>query len=320
MSSNRRGFTLAEMLIAMVLLAVVIGTVLSMILSQSRYVSRVSGDVTTLDQVRASQEMLSYEVADLSRGSITFAGPDSIAYRLPIQWGVICGPIDRFTAQAPPAKKGSTTAVAPVYSTTVALQFEPDATALGTPAADGIATSLDGVTFKYYPVTNWSSLSITKDTMGAHYCLDAAPSPAKKKVKPGKKGAPPPPPATVIGDVDDYYVSPTLYTTLGGTPDERTLMYAFVEVSYYFKLDNSGGKVLYRNSKGLAQKLAWPFSPSAGFAYRLANATVSNTVSSANLANIRAVRVNLPAVRAQRGAMRADTLNVQPWVYLFNAR
>ena len=315
---NRRGFTLTELMISMVLLTLVIGVVLSLVLSQTRYVSRVSGDVTVLDQIRSSQEVLSYEIADLSRGAITFAGADSIAYRLPIKWGVSCGPIDRFTAQAPPVKKGSPASPI-VYSTTVAMQFEQDPDAYGAPAPDGLATSLDGKTFTYYQ-RPWADFGIVSNSLGGPYCLDAAAGATGKKAKKGKKGAPAKATGVVVASVDDYYVSTALTGVLGDTPDERTLMYAYVNVSYYFKPDGLGGEILYRASKGVTQKLAWPFAAAAGFTYRLDDGTVGAPVVVGNLGRIRAVRSNLPVVRSQRGAARADTINVQPWLYMFNAR
>ena len=62
---------------------------------------RHPGDVV-LERV---QQLLRDEVADLPRSAVVFARRDSLAYRLPIRWGMICGPIDRATTPAKPAKK-----------------------------------------------------------------------------------------------------------------------------------------------------------------------------------------------------------------------
>lgn len=317
------GFTLVELMLAMVLLTVVVGSILTLIISQTHYVSRLSGDVQQLDQVRTAQEMLSLEIADLSRGSVTVARSDSLAYLLPIQWGIICGPIDRNTQQAPPAKGGKTKtgAVAPAYSTTVALQFEPAADALGDPAPDGFALSLDGVSFSYYSAAAWSTLAITQDTAAAIACMNVpGQAPTGKTKAPSKKTAPAPPATVQIGSTSDYYSSAGLTAAVGSTPQERTLLFAYLGVSYFLKPDSTGNVVLYRATRAGTQKLAWPFGSAAGFKYRLNDGSTAATVSVANLARIRAVQLNLPAIRTARAATRADTLNVQPWLSLFNAR
>ena len=306
----------------MVLLSIVVGSILTLVLSQTRYVSRLGGDVQQLDQVRTAQELLSLEIADLSRGSVTVARSDSIAYLLPIQWGIVCGPIDRNNQQAPPTKlKTKTGAVAPLYSATVALQFEQAADALGDPTPDGFALSQDGVTFSYYPTATWSTLAITHDTAAAIACMNTpAQAPAPKTKPPSKKSAPAPPSTVQIGSTDDYYSSTGLTPAVGSTPQERTLMFAYLGVSYFLKRDSTGNMVLYRATRAGTQKLAWPFGSAAGFKYRLDDGSTAATIGVGNLARIRAVQMNLPAIRTARGATQADTLNVQPWLSLFNAR
>lgn len=316
---GRQGFTLVEMLVSMTLLSIVIGGVLSLVLSQVRFVGRINRDVLALDQVRAAQDLLSVEIADLSRGAVTHAAADSIAFRLPVQWGVICGTVDRNATQAPPAKKGKV-AVTPVYSDTIALQMELAPLALGSPVADGLGLSTDGVSFQYTPVANWNSLAIVSNVAAATACINAAPAAAAKKVKGGKKGAGTAPPTLQVGSTADYYTSGTIKAVLGASPEERTLFFGYLNISYFLKTDASGALVLYRTAKGATQPLAWPFAAGAGFSYRLANGTESQSISAADRPNIRAVRVNLPALRVERGTVIADTINVQPWLYLFNAR
>ena len=320
------GFTLAEIVVAMLLLSIVVGSIVTLILSQTRYVSRLGGDVQQLDQVRTAQELMSLEIADLSRGSMTFARSDSMAYRLPIQWGIVCGTIDRNAQQAPPAnKKTKTGAVVPVYSTTVALQFEQAADALADPTPDGFALSQDGVTFSYYPTASWAALAMVQDTAAAIACLNTpAQAPTKKAKPPSKKSAPPAPSTTQLGSTDDFYSSTGLTAAVGSTPEERTLMFAYLSVSYFLKRDSTGYMVLYRATRAGTQKLAWPFGTAAGFNYRLDDGSIAYAGASgfipANLPRIRAVQMMLPAIRTAREAAKADTLNVQPWLSLFNAR
>ena len=315
------GFTLVELMVAMVLLSIVVGSILSLIISQSRYVSRISGDVQRLDQVRTAQQSLTEEITDLSRGSVSYALSDSIVYRLPIRWGIICGSINRNSLQTAATKKTKTGAIVAVPSTTVALQFEPPAEALGSPVPEGFALSLDGVSFTYYPDASGSALTMTLDTAAASACLNApAQAPTKKAPAHSKKTAPPPPTPTQIGSTDDYYRAAGLTAAVGSTPGERTLIFAYLTVSHFLKSDGKGNLILYRATGAGTQKLAWPFASGAGFLYRLYNGSTHTSVSGGNLALIRAVQVNLPAIRTARGATKGDTMNVQPWISLFNAR
>jgi prepilin-type N-terminal cleavage/methylation domain-containing protein len=320
------GFTLVELVVSMVLLGVVVASVLSLILSQARFVSRVSSDIQALDQVRTAQETLSYEVSDLPRGAVVYARSDSLVYRLPIKWGLVCGPIDRNQVQAPviDPKKGTVKVVAP--TTIAAMQMEPDADDLGTTTADGFALSADGTTFSFYPVSNWTTtLGLTaNDTAAAIACLNiTAPTVAKAKKAPHTKKTAPAVPAESVALVPaaDYYRSTGLKAAVGGTlPRERTLMFAYLTVSYFLKNDGAGNRILYRATSAGTQSLAWPFAGNAAFNYRLDNNTTGSTISSANVARIRAVQMNLPPVRLRRGAAAGDTMNVQPWLTLYNAR
>jgi type II secretory pathway pseudopilin PulG len=317
------GFTLVEIMISMVMLGIVVGSVAALVISQTRNLGRVTGDVQALDQVRTAQEMLGNEIATLPRGAVQYAAGDSVSYHLPIVWGVICGAIDRTHPLTITTKKTKTTTGATVfvYSDTVAMQYEPDADALGTPTPDGFALSSDGVTFAFYPLANYSSLGITSDTAAASACMSLPPIlSTKKKKKPGKKDAPPVPDSTVVGSTADFYRAGGIKAAVGGQVGERTLMFAYLDVGYKLRTDSAGGRILYRGTKYGAEKLAWPFTASAAFAFRLDDGTTVGTVSGLNLARIRAIQTTLPAIRTQRGKARADTLNLQPWLYLYNAR
>lgn len=312
---ERAGFTLVEMIIGMALLSVLCAVVLAMVTSQTRYVSKINTDVQLLDQVRAANELIGSEVADLPRGAVRYARRDSIAYELPIAWGVICGPMNRQLVQAPPTK------AVVIPDSVQAIQFEPMATALGSPTPEGFALAFNGVDFTYHPVANWSELKLTQDDLAGNACLDAIPLKGVPVPKVPKGQVPPPPPANVqITAAEEYYRSPALVRIAGIAPAERSLIFAYMKVSYFLKPNGDNGVALYRATAGGSQKLAWPFSSSAGFTYRLADNSTSFTVPSASVPLIRAVRVDLPATRAARNHSRADTLTVQPWMPLYNAR
>ena len=317
----RKGFSLVELIVAMALLSIVCMAILSMITSQTRYVGQINTDVQMLDQVRAANELLSTEIADLPRGAMLFARRDSISYRLPIMWGVICGPVDRQAVQAKKTKlKKGETPIAP--TTKIALEFEPPADVLGDPSPEGLGLSENGTAFNYYPVANWSSLALVSSDSAGLSCLDGPALAGKKKKagKPKKNALPVPPVVTVIESLEDYYETVQIGALIGDAPDERALILGYVTVNYYLKPVADGEFALYRSTSNGSQKLAWPFSAGAGFTYRLDDNTTSTTVTLANIPRVRAVRVDLPATRKARGNARADSVVVQPWIPLFNAR
>lgn len=315
---RRRGFTLTEILIAMTLMAIVISAVVTLLLSQSRFVSRISGDVAALDQAAVAEEMLRTEVASLPAGALLLARPDSLAFRLPLSWGVVCGPLDRSTKASGAKKKGKTPVA---YSTTAALVLEPAAAALGNPTPDGIALSPNGTTFTYLPVNPWSTLGLAQSATAAEACVNRPTVAAGKKDDRGKDGDDDGVTAAEIDNLGDYWSSPQLATVAGGTmPSERTFLFTYGVVTYYFKAEGAAGVALYRATSAGAQPVAGPFTAQAGFSYRLASGTTATAYAGATLSDIRAIRATLPAVRERRGAVSSDTVSLNPWLHLVNAR
>lgn len=315
---RRPGFTLTQILIAMTLMTIIITSVVALLLSQTRFVTRVNGDVTALDQVGMAEEMMAMEIASLPPGAIQFARADSVVFRLPLSWGVICGPIDRHTKAAGGKKKSK----APiVYSTTTAMALEPAPTALGSPTPEGFALSPDGRTFTYYPVSSWTSVGLVQSTAAGEACVNRLPVAAGKSGNFRSTKSTAKISASEIGNISDYWSSPQLASLVGGTvPAERTFIFTYGTVSYYFKADGTSGMALYRSTPTGAQRVAGPFTALSGFTYRLLSGAQATTYTGGDLAQVRAIRATLPAIRVQRGAVAADTLDVQPWFYLVNVR
>lgn len=317
---RREGFTLIEVMTAMVLTGVVLVSVVALLMSQVKYVSQINGDIQALDQVNAAQGMLSTEITTLTRGAVQFAGADSVVFNLPLSWGLVCGPIDRHLKGAPPTRKTSRTgATSPTYSTTAALAIEPNASALNSPVPDGFGLSLGGSTFTYYPVATWSTMGMAQDTVASLACMRQSGSANPVKIDPKRPNRFPLSTSTIFGSIEDYSSSTGLFTVVGAMPDDRTLMLTYLRVSYFLRVDGAGVS-LYRSSKAGTAKLAGPFASNVGFTYRLSDGSSSTSIAAGSLANIRAIRPNLSAIRIKRGSVRADTLNIQPWIYLFNAQ
>jgi prepilin-type N-terminal cleavage/methylation domain-containing protein len=336
---RRQGFTLAEVLIAMTLMAIIILSVVSMLITQTRFLTRVSGDIATLDRVNPVMDMLATEIASLPPSAIVTATADRLIYRLPLQWGVICGPVDRATKTSGGKKKSKTANV--TYSSVMALALEPEATALGSPTPDGFGLSPNGRTFTYRAIT-WSNLGLSglapanasasdsrrvaSEAAGVACLNSTPPLPAGNSGNFRNAKSSQTVRASQIGNIQDYRQSTGLVAQNNNVvPAERSLFVAFQLVEYRFESEGTSGRRLVRITSATtnAQRLGGPYASTAGFSFLLttSDAPVTEVTGTNDLDRIRAIRANLPARRVQRGAVaEATTQNVQPWLYLINAR
>jgi prepilin-type N-terminal cleavage/methylation domain-containing protein len=317
--TSRRGFTLTEMILALVLTSAMAATALSVIMTHSRSVTRMEATVRQLEQVRLSADLLATEIGDVTRSGVLFARGDSLAFRLPVAWGVVCGQITRniqSTGKVKKAKKG--VVVVTPYDSNAALFFEQPATALGAPAPEGWGVSANGRDWTFYDVANWNALGIVTDTVTARpACLDVVPVNTKKL----KKGAtPPPPPPATPGLATDYWRFPMMGAVTGAPPPERGVFAAFIKISYFLKPDSSGSLALYRRIGGVTQKLAWPFANNAGFQYALSDGTIEASVAAGDLTRVRKIKTTLPARKEANARWQADSILIAPWMPLYNAR
>jgi prepilin-type N-terminal cleavage/methylation domain-containing protein len=89
--SARRGFSLAELLVAM-LLAGIIGLALArLVISQARFVASQDGLLQARSSVRAALNVMSGELRALTLKGLVAATPDSITVRVPYAFGTSCG-------------------------------------------------------------------------------------------------------------------------------------------------------------------------------------------------------------------------------------
>jgi len=308
---SERGFTLIELMVSLVLTGLALALIVSITLTQSRAAVRMESSVRQLEQVRLTADLLSTEIADLPRGFVLYARDDSLSYLLPISWGVLCGELTRADATAKKKKKKPKKGdpLPPEYDPDAALYLEPLPTSMGAPTPEGFGVSLDGVDWSFYPTPNWAALGVVADYKARGACLDSV------KVKPptGKKLALNPPPET-------YFKFPNYSGITIAQPPEQAVFAAYVMVSYYLKPESDGSKTLYRAISGTNQKLAWPFTPNAGFRYRLADGSELTTVSAADLVKIRSIKATLPAQKLADPRWQSDSLEIAPWMPLYNSR
>lgn len=88
--SRRRGFSLAELMVAL-LIAGIIGTALTQLLiNQSRFVASQDGMMRARASARAGLNVIVQELRMVSWGGLLQASPDSITLRVPYAFGVAC--------------------------------------------------------------------------------------------------------------------------------------------------------------------------------------------------------------------------------------
>ena len=94
---KKTGFTILELMVALTVTSVLVGSILGLLISQGRAVDGMRSGADQLEQVRAVTDFIGAEIEDLPRGAMVAATADSIAFRLPIAWGTVCGDLSRIS-------------------------------------------------------------------------------------------------------------------------------------------------------------------------------------------------------------------------------
>jgi prepilin-type N-terminal cleavage/methylation domain-containing protein len=111
---NRPGFTLAELLVTMVVVAI-LGTALArLIVSNSRFVSEHDAALEAREAARAGMHTMSSELRMVGKSGLLAASRDSVRLRVPIAFGMICRTIAATTvASMLPVDSATYTAAVP---------------------------------------------------------------------------------------------------------------------------------------------------------------------------------------------------------------
>lgn len=97
---NRRGLTLVELLITLMVFGL-LGTALArLMISNSRFVSRQEAELEARQTARAAMNVVLPELRMVSDGGLLAAGPDSVRVRVPYAFGVFCR--NEYVVLAPP--------------------------------------------------------------------------------------------------------------------------------------------------------------------------------------------------------------------------
>lgn len=292
------GFTLVELVIGIVLSTLITGAVVASLIAHGRLVENLSASSTQTEHTRDAMLLLNAEITDLTTGAVSAAKADSVAFRYPLFWGVMCGPENPKDAHK---EDHGLMWLGPDFEPK---QYDQDGD------IKGFAVFEDDV-WKYFDVAQWSKVKWKeKEDKARKACLgeekDDDNTPPKEEYFKFEKM------------VKDYMQAVEPNDTV---PDKGSLFTMYVEVSYSFKTNPDGeGVLLYRGSREGSYPLVGPFASNAAFRYRLADGTEQTAVVANDLPEIRQIQVKLPALKRKQGPWASsDSLEVTPWISLQNS-
>jgi len=267
--SGAAGFTLVEMLIALILAGLVAGGVMTLLLRQNAFYGKNDDTIYAEQTMRGAAELVASELRVVSPGvdatntDFLAANSDSLQVRYDVVRAVVCG------------NNGGSTVYLYVYD-------QP--TAPNLPSGRGMAQSgPNQSSFQYDPnfdptiskAVNSSSLSYTT-------CLAA-------------NGAVP-----QSADLTRYLSVDWSGSALP-VPAKGAVVRMYGRLTYSFGSSSfTGGTALWRNG----QELVAPFANGAGFKYVMTDGSVQASVSSASFPNIRRIRISATATGS--GSNRYD--------------
>lgn len=119
MSSSKRasgtgGFTLVEVMVALLISSILAGVVFQIVRAQGRFVSVQNAREEVQQNARGAMEIISSELRTVHPGGLAVAQRNSVTFRLPRAWGISCGggSATSLTAIFPAALPAGMTAVA----------------------------------------------------------------------------------------------------------------------------------------------------------------------------------------------------------------
>jgi len=97
---GRGGFTLVELLVALVVSGILATVIFQLLQGQGKFVSIQSARAEVQQNSRGALELITSEIRSLPPGAIDSAAPDRIRYRLPRAWGIVCNLVGGVTGSA----------------------------------------------------------------------------------------------------------------------------------------------------------------------------------------------------------------------------
>jgi prepilin-type N-terminal cleavage/methylation domain-containing protein len=88
---SRRGFSLLELIVALVIAGIIGVALTRLVISQARFVAAQDGMMQARSSARAALSVMSYDLRQVSIGGVAAANRDSIDIRVPYAFGIACG-------------------------------------------------------------------------------------------------------------------------------------------------------------------------------------------------------------------------------------
>lgn len=266
---GRAGFTLVEMMMAVVITGIVGTAIVTLLLRQNKFYGQNDDLVYARQSIRAAVDLISSEIRMASPSDIVAATSDSLTIRFDLQRGVVCG--------SDPSSGDATVYVFDVVSNA------------NISAVSGIAWS-----------GPYDSAFVYDDGWN--------PTPSQTGSTPratcGAAGAPTTGPDNVYQVVDNWsgqtfkkLTSPTAtYSGSDAVPPRGALVRQYGTLTYRFGASSyTSGIAVWRNQ----QELVSPFKSGANFHYVLSDGTVTSAPSASQLSEI--VKVRMSAVATGDG-------------------
>lgn len=166
---NRRGMSLIELIITLVLVAIIGSAAGRLLISQTRFYTRMSGKKDARQVTRNAMNIMQTELSMVEAGNgIVAATNDSITVRMPYAWGVMCATNTMMMLPVDSALSAMATFAGYAIKDTTATGVYTY-TASGTAPTAGTAANCTGMTYPITAPTNGSYWAVTgaSGTQGA---------------------------------------------------------------------------------------------------------------------------------------------------------
>jgi len=90
MRTLRRGFSLAELMVAMVIAGIIGVALTRLVINQARFTASQDGAMRARSGARSALNALMYDLRQVAGGAVVAASPDSITLRVPYAFGIAC--------------------------------------------------------------------------------------------------------------------------------------------------------------------------------------------------------------------------------------
>lgn len=291
--SSRTGYTLIELLIAIMILGIIATAMTRLMVSQANF---TSSQATLRGARSVSRDAYNILMTDLrmvqDSGGLTYAKPDSIRVRVPMAWGLVC-------------------AVSATYTSVSLVPMDSALLALGTYGGVAYRDTTSGI-FQWYPavagdaITDETTPTVCSDTTGTN---------------PGIF------PQTYLGRAGGVKRVKRMVGAPPGTP-----MFIYQEILYAFDASTAypgKGRGLFRTVTGTGAGSSWtrdeiiaPFDTSARFKFYIYNQDTSQVAVPAAISTIRGLDLLLNglSIRAPSGGTTQKLSKVTTAVFFKDRR